>query len=173
MSKAIKPWHPPWEDQQKINRLQIESRMTAAAATRASSLSAIAPMIGSHQTRRRLDAGVFGTSPDRAGRLAARLANWLGVKLTGHETSAGAETTAAVFFPPPPPPPPLLLVAWWLVVTDDEEEEEEEVVVLVAQEEVAWRGPLAYDAVWWPTDGSLLKAVHYYDIRIPAKKEKI
>jgi hypothetical protein len=120
--------------------------------------------------------------------LAARLANWLGVKLTGHETSAGAETTAVVFFPPPP----LLLVAWWLVVTDDEEEE---VVVVVAQEEeVAWRGPLAYDAVWWPTDGSvievprpapppppfpdffsfeLLKAVHYYDIRIPAKKEKI
>lgn len=87
--------------------------------------------------------------------MAARLANWLGVKLTGHETSAGAETTAVVFFPPPPPP--LLLVAWWLVVTDDEEEEEEVVVVVAQEEEVAWRGPLAYDAVWWPTDGSVIE----------------
>ena len=82
--------------------------------------------------------------------MAARLANWLGVKLTGHETSAGAGTAAA-FLPPP-------LLAWWLVVTDEEEEEEEEVVVVVlAQEEVAWRGPLAYDAVWWPTDGSVIE----------------
>lgn len=42
-------------------------------------------------------------------------------------------------------------------MTDDEEEEEEVVVVVAQEEEVAWRGPLAYDAVWWPTDGSVIE----------------
>lgn len=100
--------------------------------------------------------GKWGSDkPERAGKLAARLANWLGVKLTGHETRAGA---AALFLPP------LFELAWWwwLVVAEEEEGEEEEVIVALLQVEeavegVAWRDPFAY-AVWccWPADGSVI-----------------
>ena len=88
--------------------------------------------------------------PDRPGRLAAMLANWLGVKLTGHDKG--------------PDVLPLcdgLVVVALVVLADEEEEEDEEEGAVAVVVVVMWRDP--FNANWYddtagccPVDGSVI-----------------